>query len=193
MQALLEKGRLKLKATATRVTNPDGRVFIEEDGMLKQTEENSTGFVVDTKPDLSVGRVASWLYLAGQDVAADQSIIRDLGVSRILNVGTGIENSFPDLVQYSNIEILDLPEHNIIQDLNKASSILEAAKLKGEKCLVHCNAGVSRAPTVVIGYLMLKENLDFIKAFDTVKRARPCINPNPGFIAQLRQIQREKQ
>ena len=49
-------------------------------------------------------------------------------------------------------------------------------------------AKVSRAASVVIGYLILKEKMDFKKAFDHVKQARPCIDPNKGFIHQLRAL-----
>ena len=38
--------------------------------------EKSAGFVVDLKPDLSVGRVSEWLFVAGQDVAADLNLLR---------------------------------------------------------------------------------------------------------------------
>ena len=32
---------------------------------------------------------------------------------------------------------------NVLLDLKKCADILEKSKLSGEKCLVHCNAGVS--------------------------------------------------
>ncbi|TMS04949.1 Dual specificity protein phosphatase 19 [Larimichthys crocea] len=51
--------------------------------------------------------------------------------------------------------------------------------------LVHCNAGVSRSSSIVIGYLMLKEGLSFDDAYSQVKLARPSIRPNPGFYQQL--------
>lgn len=52
--------------------------------------------------------------------------------------------------------------------------------------LVHCNAGVSRSASVVIGFLMSQEKMSFDEAFSTVKTARPSIQPNPGFMNQLK-------
>uniref|UniRef100_A0ABK0LF26 Nucleoporin NUP35 n=1 Tax=Rattus norvegicus TaxID=10116 RepID=A0ABK0LF26_RAT len=52
--------------------------------------------------------------------------------------------------------------------------------------LVHCNAGVSRAAAVVIGFLMSSEELAFTNALSLVKEARPSICLNPGFMEQLR-------
>lgn len=55
--------------------------------------------------------------------------------------------------------------------------------------LVHCNAGVSRAAAILIGFLMRTEGLNFPQAFSLVKNARPAICPNPGFMEQLHKYQ----
>ncbi|KAA8588398.1 hypothetical protein FQN60_001592 [Etheostoma spectabile] len=52
--------------------------------------------------------------------------------------------------------------------------------------LVHCNAGVSRAPAVIIGYLMSCEGQTFADALSLVKSVRGASSPNPGFLEQLR-------
>lgn len=57
--------------------------------------------------------------------------------------------------------------------------------------LVHCNAGVSRAAAVVIGFLMNSERLSFARAFSLVKNARPVACPNPGFMEQLHKYQEQ--
>ncbi len=55
--------------------------------------------------------------------------------------------------------------------------------------LVHCYAGVSRSASVVIGYLMWKRGWGFQRAYDHVRKARPCISPNYGFKMQLQQFE----
>ena len=47
--------------------------------------------------------------------------------------------------------------------------------------LVHCNAGVSRAPTVVIAFLMIHQKLNYKEAFELVKKHRQQIKLNEGF------------
>lgn len=61
--------------------------------------------------------------------------------------------------------------------------------LQGGVVLVHCNAGVSRAAAIVIGFLMSSEELSFTSALSLVKEARPSTCPNPGFREQLRTYQ----
>ncbi|XP_073927337.1 dual specificity protein phosphatase 19 isoform X2 [Castor canadensis] len=66
-------------------------------------------------------------------------------------------------------------------------------KHKDGVVLVHCNAGVSRAATIVIGFLMNSEEISFTSAFSLVKNARPSICPNSGFMEQLRTYQESKE
>ncbi|XP_049976435.1 dual specificity protein phosphatase 19 isoform X2 [Alexandromys fortis] len=62
-------------------------------------------------------------------------------------------------------------------------------KYKDGVVLVHCNAGVSRAAAIVIGFLMTFEEMEFTRALSLVKSARPSICPNSGFVEQLRAYQ----
>ena len=91
----LTNTRARLRPTVTRVTRPDGKILLERDGESEETSQSAPGFVVDTKPDLSVSQVSHspglirapnievilcqilpWLYLSSQDVAGDLQILR---------------------------------------------------------------------------------------------------------------------
>jgi len=52
---------------------------------------------------------------------------------------------------------------------------------------VHCQGGISRSATIVIAYLMYKNNMTVNEASNYVKEHRPCICPNPNFMEQLEQ------
>ena len=52
------------------------------------------------------------------------------------------------------------------------------------KVLVHCAVGVSRSATLVLAYLMIRQNLTLVDAIKTVKDHRVVI-PNRGFLRQL--------
>ena len=53
-------------------------------------------------------------------------------------------------------------------------------KKKG-KVFIHCYAGVCRSATLVISYLMKKNNIDTQVAFKIVEKGREIIYPNEGF------------
>ncbi|KAF5910660.1 hypothetical protein HPG69_004749, partial [Diceros bicornis minor] len=110
-------------------------------------------------------------------------------VTHILNVACGVENAFLSDFIYKSISVLDLPETNILSYFPECFEFIEQAKMKDGVVLVHCNAGVSRAAAVVIGFLMNSEEISFTSAFSLVKNARPSICPNAGFMEQLRTYQ----
>ncbi|MED6292551.1 hypothetical protein CHARACLAT_001458 [Characodon lateralis] len=133
---------------------------------------------------LSSDRVVSAIS-ASQDAAHDIDTLQRFKVSHVLNVAYGVTNLFPDQMVYKTFQILDLPETDITAHLEECSSFIDQAREQDGVVMVHCNAGVSRSSSIVIGYLMLREGLSFDDAYKQTKLARPSIRPNPGFYQQL--------
>jgi protein-tyrosine phosphatase len=80
--------------------------------------------------------------------------------------------------------VKDLPDEQLSRYFEEAYEFIE----KSEKVFVHCAQGKSRSATIVISYLIKKNKMDFQEAYDFVKSKRPCINPNNGFIEQLKNM-----
>jgi protein-tyrosine phosphatase len=49
--------------------------------------------------------------------------------------------------------------------------------------------GISRSTTIVIYYLMKKNNIKFEVAYNMVKEKRKVTKPNYGFVKQLQQVE----
>ncbi|KAM4626737.1 dual specificity protein phosphatase 19 [Discoglossus pictus] len=186
----------KLKKQCTRVTTLSGRRIIEtwKDNVVQTVEDpeqsdGAAGYVQDLSLDLQVGVIKPWLLLGSQDVAQDLDVMRKYKVTHVLNVACGVENSYPSEFTYRTIPILDIPETDLTSYFPECFDFIEKAKIQGGVILVHCNAGASRAPSVVIGFLMCTEGLNFARAFSIVKNARPATCPNPGFMDQLHRYQ----
>ncbi|XP_008826163.1 dual specificity protein phosphatase 19 [Nannospalax galili] len=186
--------RNNLRKQCTRVTTLTGKKIIEtwKDARIHVVEEvepsggGGCGYVQDLSSDLQVGVIKPWLLLGSQDAAHDLEVLRKYKVTHILNVAYGVENAFLSEFTCKTISILDLPETNILSYFPECFEFIEQAKIKDGVVLVHCNAGVSRAASIVIGFLMNSEEMSFASAFSLVKDARPSICPNPGFMEQLR-------
>ncbi|XP_061649005.1 dual specificity protein phosphatase 19-like [Phyllopteryx taeniolatus] len=199
MQSLAQEirsfSRTSLKRQCTRVTSLSGRRIIETwKGSVVTVVEDPTppemalGYVPDTSWDLQVGVIKPDLLLGCQDAAHDFSTLRKYKVSHILNVAFGVDNVFPDLFIYKTLSILDHPDTPLLPYLKECCHFIQQARHEKGVVLVHSNAGVSRGPAVVIGYLMSHQHQSFDSALACVRAARPAAFPNPGFVQQLKNL-----
>uniref|UniRef100_A0A2K6KGM3 Dual specificity phosphatase 19 n=1 Tax=Rhinopithecus bieti TaxID=61621 RepID=A0A2K6KGM3_RHIBE len=177
--------RDNLRKQCTRVTTLTGKKIIEtwKDARIHVVEEvepssgGSCGYVQDLSSDLQVGVIKPWLLLGSQDAAHDLDTLKKNKVTHILNVAYGVENAFLSDFTYKSISILDLPETNILSYFPECFEFIEEAKRKDGVVLVHCNAGVSRAAAIVIGFLMNSEQTSFtsqLRTYQEGKESNKC-------------------
>lgn len=186
LQSLIAEKRGKLKHCKTVITNTLGeRYEIGNDGK-KSNLEQVLPFVVDNNPDLQIARVISGLFLSSQDAAANIEILQEHGIQCVLSIGIDLTVKYEN-IQYFYCDLLDLPESSLQLVLHECIEIIDECRNKN--LLVHCNAGVSRSPTIIISYLIVKLKLSYENAYEKVKSVRPCIRPNDGFVAQLKALQ----
>lgn len=185
LQDLIARKKSSLKSCKTVITDSFGNKYEIERGQMKKLERGLP-FVVDEKPDLHVANIISGLYLSSQDPVVCNDILKKYKIEHILSIGVNISEKFDD-IQYYNCDLLDLPESDIIPSIKKCINIIHANRK--ENILVHCNAGVSRSPTIIIAYLMIMMELSYNEAYNKVKEIRSCIKPNDGFVKQLKNIE----
>uniref|UniRef100_A0A0A9WDN4 Dual specificity protein phosphatase 19 n=1 Tax=Lygus hesperus TaxID=30085 RepID=A0A0A9WDN4_LYGHE len=186
--------RNELTHTTTRVTTPGGHVFCEEreeNGYSTcQLREKVPGFVVDENPDLEVAKVLPGLMMGSQDVAADLKVLKENSVTHVLNVGHDFTIQYPG-ISYTQVQLLDLPETDLLRSLPQCLAVIDGVREQGGTVFVHCNAGVSRSAAVTIAYVMQDELISFHEAYSRLKELRPAIQPNIGFINQLKLYEKE--
>lgn len=179
-----------LKQTKTIVKTQDGREFVESKvgGRYEQQDQHNTefcGWVVDNKPDLQVAKIIEHLYLGSQDVAARADLLINHNISHILTLVPNIEPMFPDIFQYKVLPVLDIPEFVFMTLFEETFTFIEECLKNKNSIFVHCNAGLSRAPTAVAAYLIKSKNLTCEEAISLIKEVRTHANPNKGFVKQL--------
>lgn len=178
----------KLKPTNTIITTLDGKK-ISNNGEVLTT--GGHGFIVDTKPDKIPAEILDGLYLGSQD-CVDLDVLESYQITNVFSVGINVDLSLPSNIKREFFECLDLPETNISEILTKICPMIDSILKNNEKVLVHCNAGVSRSSTIIIGYLILYKNMNFNDAILRVKTKRECIRPNDGFMRQLKDLEKKK-
>ena len=189
MASLSDQLKLKgqdLRKVSTRVTLPNGQVYY--DGVAEESQ--SFGFVVDTKPDLQVGRVQQGIFVGSQDVANEPSLLAANKITHVLNVG-GFPSQKINGLTYLDVTILDLPEEPLSHHFPACFQFIESALLEDTGVLVHCNAGVSRSVSIVVAYLLKRRKWSLEKAFTAVRKVRPVAKPNEGFMKQLKMYEND--
>jgi protein-tyrosine phosphatase len=88
-------------------------------------------------------------------------------------------------VEYLVLPAVDAEDYDIRDDAVRAVRFIQDAVSKNERVLVHCRAGVSRSATVVLFYLILSEAYTLPSALLRLRRARPVVRPNAGFLRHL--------
>ncbi len=85
---------------------------------------------------------------------------------------------------YLHLPMLDAESEVLAPFLPAAFAFFDEARLLRTRCLVHCIAGVSRSPSVLIAYLV-REGMTLDAAMRLVLRKRPLVCPNNAFRHQL--------
>ncbi|XP_058792523.1 serine/threonine/tyrosine-interacting protein B-like [Phymastichus coffea] len=144
----------------------------------------------------SMQEIVRGLYLGPYSAASKSKLdsLLECGITHIICVRQNIEAhfirpNFPERFQYLVLDIADSTTENIIQHFQKVKQFIDQALNSGGQVLVHGNAGISRSAALVLAYLMETYGLTQQKAYAILQQRRFCINPNDGFMAQLREYE----
>lgn len=156
-------------------------------------------FVEDTSDDDELHLVIENLYIASGGGAANFVELKQKRITHILNLAVGaVGNSYPNQFVYKNVRMLDVPDFDILSAFEECVQfVIEsienniAGTTEAGRCLVHCNAGVSRSSSVIIAYLIKQKGLCYEKALEMVRVNRPQARPNDGFVDQLKQFEKQ--
>ena len=120
-----------------------------------------------------------------------------LGITHILTAASNLKPRFPDDFKYEILDLLDSPNQNILSYVDQANKFINdafSANVEGEepkhKVLVHCFAGKSRATSFTLAYMMKERNIALKEGLELIWKVRPIAAPNPGFMVQLKALER---
>ena len=147
----------------------------------KEVENYRYKFHVNLHPS----KIFNWLYLGSYRNACDKQEIKDIGINYVLNCALECMDNFPAEVKYCHLKLNDLPTFKITPHLEKATSFINQAQINNGIILVHCQLGISRSTSCVIAYMIKYMGYTAMNALDFIKKKRPQVMPNFGFLQQL--------
>ena len=136
-------------------------------------------------------QVTPFLYLGNMTDAADPETLSKLGIDHVLNV-TAVNPTYTqsDSITYKQLLAADNGSQNIKQYFDEAFTFIDTARDCGGSVLIHCQAGVSRSPTIAIAYLIKNFPMRMLEAYKFIKTRRSIISPNLNFMGQLLEFEK---
>jgi predicted protein tyrosine phosphatase len=129
------------------------------------------------------------IYFGSLKAASQRAM--DSGIARVISIQRKNAKNALDCPSATVLLLMvdDTNTADLISYFPEAINFIdEGLSTSGERSvLVHCHAGLSRSPTIVIAYLMKARKCSFEIALSRVKKVSSrLVNPNPNFRRQLR-------
>lgn len=147
---------------------------------------NNSDDIFDMNSICTFQKINEKTYLGSIFNLKDNTELKKAGVTHVLSC---CDFGFPGMEEFKRLSfnINDINTENIYQHFKQGIEFIDKSKI----VFVHCAAGVSRSASFLIAYFMWKEKITFDKAKEKIKKCRPCINPNEGFVTQLKNFEKE--
>lgn len=123
--------------------------------------------------------------------AEDLSFLSRNRVTHILNTAAELHPAFPGRFTYRHIFGDDHPGFNLSRHFEEAANFINEALKSGGTVFVHCAAGISRSTSCLIAYFVKYEGMGVSEALSLIRGRRYIVNPNPGFMRQLREYEQK--
>jgi len=130
--------------------------------------------------------------LVGPSTSVCLHLLRKLGVTDIINCSEDLPQ--PDSqalggLRWHRLALADVEEQDLSKALDEGLKLVDEAKARGGRVLVHCHEGKSRSVSFCLAYFMTREKRPLAEGLAFVKTKRPQARPNAGFMNQLSDLE----
>ncbi len=145
--------------------------------------------IITGLPRLNRSQINAHLFLGSQYNLMGLKKLKALGVTAIVNMRT--HNDYDDAV-HEGIKYLHLPTVDNtpppLETLIKGADFIDNEIKHNGVVYVHCRQGLGRGPTMAMAYL-IKTGMTYAGAYATIQRVRIFINPRPGQVQRLKELE----
>lgn len=137
---------------------------------------------------MSVSQITPTLFLSGADAPHNAALVSQKGITLIVNATLSHACPAYPGVECVRVPVSDLPSARLGDHFDRVAERIHSNRAGGT--LVHCAAGMSRSPALVMAYLMRYRAVTLCQAHRWVQESRPYVRLNAGFWDQLLQYER---
>lgn len=132
------------------------------------------------------------VYISNLPFAQRTNLIKEKNIGAIITIGDSPIHtvSHPHIHATYQILCLDDSEMSLYEHFEPTYNFINENLSNKKNVLVHCFAGYSRSPTIVIAYMLKQFKMNVFDAYSYVYRYRRC-RPNDGFWNQLIRFQED--
>eukprot|EP00056_Hartaetosiga_gracilis_P004277 m.73515 g.73515 ORF g.73515 m.73515 type:complete len:273 (-) comp11773_c0_seq1:1962-2780(-) len=181
MQTLM---KLNVKQKEKRLIKSLKINVLEEANSLCSDSEMEVGKARKLSTLRAMQMVIPSLFIGSMNTAVNKSLLMENGITHVCCC-FDMKPPFPDQFTYKVLNANDSPDQNMLQFFEETNTFIANAINEGGKVLVHCAAGISRAATVTLAYMIYSSPLTLEQAYTHLKHVREVICPNKGFVEQL--------
>ncbi|KAL5110272.1 Dual specificity protein phosphatase 1 [Taenia crassiceps] len=140
--------------------------------------------------DPPVSEILDFLYLGNERDSGDAQMMEERSITHIINATREQSNFFEGggKVEYLRVPVDDNDKADLMPYFRPVIEFIDEAMRAGGRVLVHCKAGVSRSPSLVIAYLVAHSSLTVMEAFTLVNHLRSAVGPSLHFLGQVEQF-----
>ena len=147
----------------------------------------------------NTGEPRGRLFFSGVEGLANENRIREAKISLIVSVMSPSKADLKFLakdsklgpqIDWLKIPVEDLETSDISRHFRQATTRMAGHLFGGRNVLVHCEKGRSRAPTLVIAFLIRFFHASFEECQGILQKIDSSISPNFGFRVQLKEYEK---
>ena len=137
-----------------------------------------------------ISEINKFIYLGSfAHPCSNSEEFQKLQINVVINCAAEIDYPCPLHYIFEKFPLENDEYASMLEYMDKAVEKIHRYLSQHKKIYIHCNNGNSRAPAILIYYLMVHKKFNYSRALSLLKKLRPTIMINDNFERELKTIE----
>jgi len=152
--------------------------------------------VINFSSNTDISKITDAIYVGNMSTGTNLELLKSLGITHVISALSCFDPPHPKEFRYLCVFCHDWEFEPVSLRFTESNIFIQDAIDQGGKVYIHCMSGISRSVTLAMAYLVTsfaleKSDRSVADVLESIRERRLVANPNPGFIAQLEEFQKE--